>query len=289
MRCISPLLIRSDGRRDVVPCGKCNFCLETKRGDWSFRLFQEMKSAFSADFLTLTYDESTIPVNSSGLPELCKEDFQLFMKRLRKENALSTTLSLRYYAVGEYGTETCRPHYHAIMFNLNPDLVNKLPRIWKKGLVHRGDVTPASIHYTTKYVINRHQDFGDRAPPFCLMSRRPGLGVAYLDTHAQWHKAGLRNYAKVNGMTTRLPRYYKDKKLGEYIDPETGEVVIQKLFTTHEKQKLRLEGLQMSDEQYLKEIERLSKLHPDPFAYYEERITHAHDKVTSKINVTNTI
>lgn len=161
MKCISPLLIRTDGRRDVVPCGKCNFCLQTKRADWTFRLQQELKISSSAFFLTLTYDNDNIPFSSAGVPELRKRDCQLFMKRLRKENSKS----LRYYTVGEYGTVTSRPHYHSILFNLDLQMVSQLPKIWSLGHVHVGDVKTASIHYVTKYVINRVGEFENREPP----------------------------------------------------------------------------------------------------------------------------
>lgn len=161
MKCISPLLIRTDGRRDVVPCGKCNYCLQTKRADWTFRLKQELKISSSAFFLTLTYADDCIPFSSADLPELRKRDCQLFMKRLRKENSRQ----LRYYTVGEYGTVTFRPHYHSILFNLDLQLVSQLPKIWSLGHVHVGDVKTASIHYVTKYVINRVGEFENREPP----------------------------------------------------------------------------------------------------------------------------
>lgn len=262
MRCISPLLLVRDGKRDVVPCGKCNFCLQTKRADWSFRLNQEWKVASSAHFLTLTYEDSQIPVNG-----LCKEDHQLFMKRLRKESVVP----LRYYAVGEYGTETQRPHYHSIMFNLPGALLKRLDAIWQKGFVHVGDVTEASIHYVTKYVINKPDVSGGREPPFSSMSRRPGIGHNYLETHKKWHRADMRNYAKVNGVVTRLPRYYKEK-----------------VFTEMERAKLAMESVAVGDMAYLESVEKLSRFHLDPYYYYDERLVHAHDVVKDKANQFNT-
>lgn len=163
MRCISPLSLRQNGSINVVPCGKCNFCLSSKRDDWSFRLRQELKVSTSASFLTLTYSTDKLPINPSGHLELRKSDCQLFMKRLRKVNSVP----LRFYTVGEYGTRTARPHYHSILFNLDPSVRTQLHQIWQLGNVHVGDVTGASIHYVTKYVINRHQDVYDgREPPF---------------------------------------------------------------------------------------------------------------------------
>lgn len=66
--------------------------------------------------------------------------------------------NLRYYTVGEYGTQTHRPHYHSIMFNMQPQLLRELPEIWGQGITHHGTVTQASIHYVTKYVIEKEVD-----------------------------------------------------------------------------------------------------------------------------------
>lgn len=146
--CKAPVTIFRNKKRDLVPCGKCLWCLQKKRADWSFRLFQELNVSESAHFLTLTYDDEKLPEEG-----LRKRDLQLFFKKLRKSNSAK----IRYYAVGEYGTRTSRAHYHAIMFNL--DVTCPVAQIWDKGHVQVGSVTPASIHYVTKYVINKHANF----------------------------------------------------------------------------------------------------------------------------------
>lgn len=161
-----------------VPCGKCNYCLQDRRADWTFRITQEWKQSKSSYFLTLTYSDNVVPKSPTGQPTLCKEDVQLFMKRLRKENAKCSDYSLRYYLVGEYGTKTKRPHYHIILFNLHPDVRDLVPRIWGLGHVDFGNVSPASIHYTTKYVINRHGDYDAVQKPFLLCPSGPGLDKA---------------------------------------------------------------------------------------------------------------
>lgn len=270
MRCISPLLIRREGERNVVPCGKCNFCLQKRRSDWTFRLLQETKVACSAHFVTLTYDDESLPWSDDGIPTLRKKDYQLFKKRLRKAQAKYSDQKIRYYSVGEYGTETERPHYHSIMFNLfDTDL---LTYSWPHGFVHFGDVTIGSIHYVTKYVINRDDPdlYQGREPPFALMSRRPAIGANYLDTHTKWHRAGRRNYTQVNGVISSLPRYYKEK-----------------IFTSVERQALASEAIQYSDLNYWEEIERLNKLVDNPERYYEERAIHAHESFKSKVNTKN--
>lgn len=170
MRCISPIYLHKQGL--TVPCGHCNFCLANRRADWTFRLKQELRISTSAHFLTLTYSDDEIPIGDDCY-SLCKRDVQLFAKRLRKSNGSK----LRYYTVGEYGTQTNRPHYHSIMFGLNQKTVRDLPSIWGKGLVHVGDVSDASIHYVTKYVINHDQEVSGREPPFCIYVKEPGNRV----------------------------------------------------------------------------------------------------------------
>lgn len=270
MRCISPLFIRSSSSREFVPCGKCNFCLSVKREEWTFRLLQEAKQSKTAAFLTLTYEDGTVPTTSDGLLDLRKRDLQLFQKRLRKENAKFVPWPVRYYSVGEYGTRTERPHYHSIMFNVCKDVSARYSDIWSAGMVRVGDVNVASIHYVTKYVINRIGDYGGREPPFSLMSKRPGIGSSYLWTHAEWHLDERRNYTNVNGKIGRLPRYYKDY-----------------FYTSYERGEMRREALQLGDNSYRKEVQRLTKFHIDAEHYYDERVVHDHEGIKSKCNNLN--
>jgi len=244
-----------------VPCGKCMFCLSTKRAQWSLRIAQEYRHCTAAQFVTLTYEDTQLPMAECGLPELNKKDFQDFMKRLRK----MSQGKLRYYAVGEYGEILERPHYHIILFNLSPRKLDALCNAWQKGHVHIGKVEPASIHYVTKYVINKEVEYIGREPPFSLMSRKPGIGYQYLQTHAKWHAEDLRNYMKINGQTTVLPRYYKEK-----------------LYSQTERETMAAIAELMSDQQYHETIQQLSKFHEDPYHYHDERIVHLHNKPLTK-------
>lgn len=251
-----------DGCREFVPCGKCNFCREARRADWSFRLRQECLVSSSTYFLTLTYEDKKIPVTQDGEQTLRKKDLQDFLKRLRKE----APTKLRYYACGEYGSNTDRPHYHAVLFNLPAELTESITRIWGHGHTVTYEVNDARIHYVTKFHVNPIGKGEGRAPPFAIMSRRPGLGINYLDTHKQWHLDALRAFTKVNGFLARLPRFYVDK-----------------IFTKEQKQLIA--AMAPSERQvYFEELARLSKLHPEPADYYNERKRYAHDQVRDKSN-----
>ena len=223
--------------RITVPCGKCAGCLSNQRSDWTFRLKQELKGSHSAYFVTLTYDENKVPqkwVEEDGVPfpynTLRKSDLQLFIKRLRTYSDREAEKyqidrngskiqckapPLRYYAIGEYGPETLRPHYHGLFFNMSEDSMRNLDKLWKQGFIKIGDVNTASIHYVTKYVINRKQDVPGVEPAFSIMSRRPGIGSGYINNvNVCYHRQSQGQKFQVTnegGIEQRMPRFYKQK------------------------------------------------------------------------------
>ena len=117
----------------VVPCGQCVGCRLDYSREWANRCMLELEQHQHAYFLTLTYNEEHVPIScyededGNCLPalSLCKRDFQLFMKRWRKyfESDASDNIPTRYFASLEYGSDSFRPHYHAIVFGPEiPDL-----------------------------------------------------------------------------------------------------------------------------------------------------------------------
>jgi len=103
----------------VVPCGKCLLCNKRKANALATRAIMETEMCGSAPlFITLTYSNEYLPLNEKGFPTLRKQDFQLFMKRLRSLlDARNIEHSLRYFVCGEYGSKTKRPHYHLLLWN----------------------------------------------------------------------------------------------------------------------------------------------------------------------------
>lgn len=183
MECYTPIQIKDTkhGGLVTVPCGKCETCKKRRVSQWSFRLMQQDKHADSAYFITLTYDTTNVPITRRGYMVLRKRDLQLFFKRLRKrEGSVQDVLHdkrdkkpIKYYAVGEYGGQFKRPHYHVILFNLSsPELVLDT---WNKGEVHFGFVSGASVGYTLKYMSKQSQipmhKNDDRIREFALMSK----------------------------------------------------------------------------------------------------------------------
>lgn len=242
MECLSPLSIPRHGGqgaadRQQVPCGKCMACLQTKRAQWSFRLREHLRISENAHFVTLTYDDSQVPIMETDegfFPVVDKLDVQNFIKRLRK----ATKNKISYFLVSEYGSDTHRPHYHAIMFNLDNDYSKATAMIQKAwsyihkkdgkrypiGFIKLGTVTDASIHYVTKYAITKSEYDGFGIKPFALISK--GIGKSYLDRCTSYHDGNVeRSYVTYeNGIKAPLPRYYKER----LYSPEERELMAQR-------------------------------------------------------------
>lgn len=170
-----------------IPCGSCAGCRLDRAKEWKVRCCLEASLYQHNAFITLTYDDLHLPKDGN----LVKKDLQDFFKRLRYYCG-----DFRYFACGEYGEITHRPHYHAILFGLHfkdghfYKLVNgrpyftdeKLSQSWPKGLAIVGNIDSGSISYVTGYCEKKqidHDWFAYKVKPFSLMSRKPGIGSVY--------------------------------------------------------------------------------------------------------------
>lgn len=260
-----------------VPCGKCPGCLARRVSGWSFRLLQEDKHSENSLFITLTYDTAHVHITRNGFMSLCKRDLQLFFKRLRKLHTGSNKSNIKYYAVGEYGGRTRRPHYHLILFNAKTELVQPA---WSLGQVHYGQVSGASVGYTLKYMNkprkNTHRN-DDREKEFSLMSK--GLGANYLsEKMVHWHKADLeqRMYCNIDGKKIAMPRYYKNKI---YTEQERAKISkAQKEIMNEDHVKLTLaNGGYFNEHGYLIE-------HPDFHRWQAQNVIAAFEKMYKTAN-----
>ena len=126
--CVKPIILKNQVDKltgvnkytQPVPCGQCPECKKAKVNSWLFRIGYELQRSENPLFITLTYRNDELTYTNSEQPTLVKRDLQLFFKRLRKkyEKIYPNAKKIKYYAVGEYGSRTKRPHYHIIMFNL---------------------------------------------------------------------------------------------------------------------------------------------------------------------------
>lgn len=211
MRCPQPISVRrKTGSFDSVPCGKCMACLGNRRSSWSVRLEHELRASSTAFFVTLTYDDFNIYQNENTVPSVNKRHMQLFMKSLR---ASLSGVRFKYFLTAEYGSQTFRPHYHLLFFNIplvSDDMYRILESVWKYGSIHVGTVAPASINYVTKYCVTKHSAPDGATPAFHLMSK--GLGAAYVEKARQYHVSGKNFFVtKLGGEKVAMPRYYRDK------------------------------------------------------------------------------
>lgn len=281
MQCISPISLKDPRKkrgslRLTVPCGKCGACRHNRRVEWSFRLKEEYKNSLNGWFVTLTYNENNLRINECGFPTLVKKDIQLFNKRIRKENDKHWSEKTRFYIVGEYGTKTERPHYHGLYFNLHSIVVNNLVNHWNHGTVKIGTITEASIHYMTKYHVNKRvieDDGSERLPEFAMMSRNPGIGKSYVDKSGSWNLDNGNVYVMNNGYPQRMPRYYKEK-----------------IFSKQQLELFSEQAISDSDREYWMEYKRLYDLgYKDPDKEMELRFFNESKKVHDKAERGNTI
>jgi len=227
------------GVRLSVPCGRCAGCKMDKVKDWSTRIAHEAQMHDENIFVTLTYSDEFMPDNYS----LNVRDYQLFMKKLRKK----LTTKVRYYACGEYGEQSFRPHYHSIIFGWRPPdatLWRKsakghlyyrsqiLEDVWGLGHVEFGDVTAQNGAYVAGYALKKMRGSGDpekykRASPvtgelvdvvpeFALMSSNPGIGASWFEKYES--DAFPSDFVIIDGKKRSVPRYYRGKLKGRFND-----------------------------------------------------------------------
>lgn len=225
-------------RKVQVPCGHCMGCRLDRARQWAIRMVHESKCHKHNAFITLTYDDTTVPRTDTGLLTLRPQDFVLFMKRLRKAKGPG----VRFYQCGEYGETTERPHHHAILFNcqftdLKPvsttrtrdarTLYNskELEKLWQQGICSVGAVNFETAAYVASYVTKkftaRNADdhlahYQGRVPEYATMSRRPGIARPFYEDYAGDFYPS--DEVIVRGHPMRPPKYYD--RILEKEDPD---------------------------------------------------------------------
>lgn len=214
----------------TFPCGQCFECLHQKATGWVLRLEAEALQADSCAFLTLTYDDIFVPRTETNQLTLEPKDLTKWIKRLRYEIG-KTPKPIKYYAVGEYGENTYRPHYHGIFFNLPVDYTKYhkdsdgnthtlFDQSWYMGKTHIGTGTSKSFQYVANYLqkkdVHKWNENDLRVPEFSRNSLGLGLSMVMNDdlslTQMGLHLKKLtKGYVTKNGYKKPLPRYYRDK------------------------------------------------------------------------------
>jgi len=150
-----------------LPCGQCIGCRLERSRQWALRCVHENTLHKESAFLTLTYNEQSLPPDGG----LVKEHFVKFMKRYRTYLVREERgQKIRYFMCGEYGEKKLRPHYHAIIWGhdfpdkkhyTTTDRGDRLyrsdiaTRLWTHGFVTIGSVTFESAAYVARYVLKK--------------------------------------------------------------------------------------------------------------------------------------
>lgn len=227
-----------DARETKIKCSRCIGCRIEMRDSWAFRCYAESKLHKDNSFITLTYDDDHVPLHNS----LNVRDWQLFAKRLRKKAG-----PFRFFMCGEYGDNTNRPHYHALLFGLGfddrvksnsvysqHDLYSSelLTEVWGQGFATIGEVTVESARYCAAYTTKRVT--GDSArehysrvdvrtgeivevkPEFAIMSRNPGIGSDWIRKY--YPEVLTHNAVYCKDRRQAVPFYFQ--KILEEIEPD---------------------------------------------------------------------
>lgn len=147
-----------------LPCGLCFGCRIDNARMWSLRMMHETRYHDDNYFVTLTYDPQNLPADG----DLRYSDLQKFFKRARHEFQ-SAASPFKYFASGEYGDESLRPHYHFAGFGFKiPDLrffkqtksgpyflSQRLREVWGFGHVVIAPLEWDTASYIARYVTKK--------------------------------------------------------------------------------------------------------------------------------------
>jgi len=224
----------------LMPCRQCIGCRLEKSRQWATRAVHELAFHEKACFLTLTYDDDHLPKNRS----LIRSDFTTFIKDLRARCSYYGKEKIKYFACGEYGDQTGRPHYHAILYGpfsgdriedfSDQERVREEPSrggdpqfshsdisaVWTHGLHRLSAVTFESAAYVARYQLKKVSGaraaaiYGDRLPEFQAVSQ--GFGRDHFRSWGADVYPG--DQVVLPGRGAFMPPPYYDRLL-EKVDP----------------------------------------------------------------------
>lgn len=211
---------RKNGFEDMelsLPCGKCEGCLKKRLDMWALRCMHEARDHENNCFITLTYDDENVPLS------LDHSHFQKFMKRLRKH---FKGVKIRYFMCGEYGGQSLRPHFHALLFgidfndkkehsitgNITNFVSPTLERLWPFGFHLIGTLNYGTARYVAKYSLKAvgqsgfsYDELGIK-PEYLKMST--GIGRNHAIKYSD--EIGNHDNLIINGFKNPVPRYYEN-------------------------------------------------------------------------------
>lgn len=277
-----------------VKCGCCSECRKEMQNDWRFRLNSEFlhlkKQGWKIAFCTLTYNDSNLPKlpkvlfveekEYKEIPCFSKSDVQNWIASVRQyfkyHNNFVKGKNIRYFVASEYGSQTHRPHYHAILAwppEVSYELMHAVcTEKWNKGILFPrktegdkgmlpfeivGDMSKA-LTYVSKYAC-KDVDLEDQLRSLRL-NKKLRLYKDVRSFHCQSQQLGfevIRNMSDnekrevfVNGMSFqgdgkvyKIPVYIKNKIVFDnyyVVDSQGNRLVKRKASQFFEKYKNEL-------------------------------------------------
>lgn len=260
---------------DLIPCGKCIGCRLDNAGQWATRVMLEYLEHTDNYFITFTLedeylkygeavDKETGQITKALQPTIVKDDFKELNKALRDYYKYHFNhTGIRFFGCQEYGSKNGRPHLHIIYFNLPiPDLKFEgtrtkggetynlysseiISKIWGKGIVEIQDVTWTNASYVARYTTKKVYEtttaeeyfLNGLEPERINMSRKPGIGMNYYNTHKrkildeQQYKIDFHGQRKEVATPKAFKRKFKEEYPEEY--EKIQEKIKEKMYRTN--------------------------------------------------------
>ncbi len=194
-------------------CGQCLPCRVNRQRLWATRMLLESFCHEANSFITLTYSEENCP------EKLTPDHTKKFLARLRGKLAPTR---LRFYLVGEYGSKTKRPHYHAALFGIDQGYEKIINETWGKGFVNVSEFNIQTAAYICKYVLKTDAHSSET---FSRMSNRPGIGADAMAVVADslHSNAGLDYISREKDVPYEIRIDGKKRPLGRYLRSKLRE------------------------------------------------------------------
>lgn len=290
------MLPRRDGKGDreidlvdyvEIPCGQCEICKANQARKKAERATAEASTWEFNEVINLTYNDENLPYNTrtdgTKVATLKYKDVQDFKKRLlkhwKKEYGQE---GIRFMCACEYGKKHQRPHYHMIMFNFECKdkyewgytkkgskeyRSSTIEKLWGKGNVTLGEVTPETIQYVANYCLKKFKGKKTKGiyknlgiePESVKSSNRKGLGALYFEKHKETYlEHGKCFVGTENGLKTVSSNKYFDKLLAdEYGDILLDQIKQKRMKLGQDRERTRAIISGLSIEEQRKNDERL--------------------------------
>lgn len=305
MTCPNQITLRNKttGEWIAVPCNKkdCTPCNQRKidRIVMETDLYKKYDNVESLYTLLITYADEHLPRNPiNGLPELNKKEIKTlqdnakrFQRRAWKKLKVKTEAfnrmhptqqrkikpykEVKFEIAGEYAPDSKRPHYHGLMMNAMPELVEhlqyklnqnrqiqSLSPLWQKGTITARPVKgneEAALRYIAKYITKAgsHQYTAKNNLQKEFFSKPRGLTKTYVEKTKAYHQDRITpqiktGYKKIGYIGTRPVTTAKFRNM--------TRLMRKKIFTPEQNEQITTELIEKSNTAIAKQLEELKSL-----------------------------